>query len=36
MDYEPRVLIFSPTYEGKEYIFEKFYDAIKKIDYKNY
>jgi len=31
----PKVLIFSPTYEGKEYCREKFISNINKIDYPN-
>jgi hypothetical protein len=31
----PKVLIFSPTYEGKEYCRKKFIDNINKINYPN-
>ena len=32
----PKILVFSPTYEGKEYIFDAFYKGIKSIDYPNW
>ena len=31
----PKVLIFSPTYEGKEYCRERFVDTVNKIQYPN-
>ncbi|HEY9704670.1 MAG TPA: glycosyltransferase [Allocoleopsis sp.] len=33
---EPKVLVFSPTYEGKDYIFDKFWNAIQSINYPNW
>lgn len=32
----PKVLVFSPTYEGKDYIFKEFYERISSLDYPNY
>jgi GT2 family glycosyltransferase len=32
----PKVLVFSPTYSGKDYIFKEFYQALVNIDYDNY
>lgn len=32
----PKVLVFTPTYEGKDYIFKEFYNALVSIDYPNY
>lgn len=36
ISHEPKVLVFSPTYEGKDYIFNEFYNAIKAIKYSNF
>ena len=32
----PKVLVFSPTYEGKEYCRERFVENVKKFTYPNY
>jgi glycosyltransferase involved in cell wall biosynthesis len=32
----PKVLVASPTYNGKDYIFQEHWDAIRKLDYPNY
>lgn len=32
---EPKILMFSPTYEGKDYIFKEFYKHFTSIDYPN-
>lgn len=32
----PKILVFSPTYEGKDYIFKRFYERISSLDYPNY
>ena len=34
--YYPKVLVFSPTYEGKEYCRERFVENVKKFSYPNY
>lgn len=32
----PKVLVASPTYDGKDYIFAQHFDAIKKLNYPNF
>jgi glycosyltransferase involved in cell wall biosynthesis len=32
----PKVLVFSPTYEGKDYIFKEFWNAIQNLTYPNF
>ena len=34
--YYPKVLVASPTYEGKDYIFEEHFKCITSFDYLNY